>query len=81
MPLGDNGWSYSYLEYYRGELIGRKQVMTAMSNYSKGKIDGELLAKAYHIIALRGMVEDDECDFGDYTKEGLVLAGLKEEKK
>lgn len=53
-----------------------------MSNYFKGKIDGELLAKAYHITALRGMLEDEECYLSDnYTKEGLVLAGLKEENK
>lgn len=73
MPFWDNGWPHSDLEYYRGELIGRKQVMTAMSNYSKGKIDGELLAKAYHIIALRGMVEARSATSAIILKRGTSL--------
>ena len=72
---------YLDLEYY--EVIPHTHycTLTAFSNYVKGKIDGELLAKAYHAIlqlvqANRQMREL----FPSFTKEGLILAGLAVEE-
>ena len=77
----DHAWTYLDLEYYHGDLKGHKGVMTAMSNYLKGNIDGELLAKAYHIFALRAQLNKKECYLNYFAKETLELAGLKDEKK
>ncbi len=42
--------NYMDLEYYRGELTGKKRILKALSNRVKGNIDVELFANAYHHI-------------------------------
>ena len=68
-------WNYMDLEYYRGELDGKKRILIALSNHIKGDIDITVFANVYHHIL---------CD--EYAKtmyprryndKGLWLAGLK----
>lgn len=77
----DTAWNYLDLEYYRGKFDGKKDVVTTMSNHLKGKIDGELLAKAYHIFALRDKLKEEERCLNEFTQEALILADLRQEKK
>ena len=48
----DSMFCYENCEYYRGGLSGKRRVLTAMSNFLKGKIDVCLFARAYHQILL-----------------------------
>ena len=43
-------YNYMNLEYFRGELSGKKRILKALSNYIKGEIDVGLFANAYHKI-------------------------------
>lgn len=42
--------NYMDLEYYHGELSGKKRILKALGNYIKGEIDVGLFANAYHKI-------------------------------
>lgn len=77
----EDDWNYLNLEFYRGELTGKQKVLKAMSNHLKGKVNGELLAKAYHIYALRDKLENEELCLDNYTQEALELVGLKDMNK
>lgn len=72
-------WTYLDLEYYRGDLSGKRGIFKAMSNFLKGNIDGELLMKAYHVLSLREALAHEE-GLLDFIDEHLVLAGLEPEK-
>lgn len=69
-------WNYMDLEYYRGELTGKKRILKALSNFVKGKIDIALFANAYHYIL--GEAHLKEIRPSGYTKEGLMLAGIED---
>lgn len=56
----EDDWNYLNLEFYRGELTGKKGILKAMSNYLKGNINGELFMKAYHVLALRDAIKKGE---------------------
>ena len=68
--------NYMDCEYYRGDLSGKRRVLTAMSNFLKGKIDACLFARAYHQILLEEAAKDSRPR--SITDEGLRLAGLLE---
>ena len=68
--------NYMDCEYYRGDLGGKRRVLTAMSNFLKGNIDVSLFARAYHQILLEEAAKDSRPR--DITDEGLRLAGLPE---
>ncbi len=56
-------------------LTGVKRIQIALGNFLKGKIDVDLLVRAYHQIRAQ---EYAEAEFPrDYCSEILPLAGLK----
>ncbi len=66
---------YLSLEYYDGNMDGRKRILKAVSNFLKGEISIDLLVNAYHII----MNEENTKEMLEklhFTDEGLRLAGL-----
>lgn len=73
-------WNYLDLEYYRKELEEQEGMLMAISKFLKKEIDGELLAKAYHIHNLRKHL-NDEMLFLDYLGEYLPLLGLPPRKE
>ena len=73
--------SYLDLEYYKVIPHTHYCTLTAFSNYVKGKIDGELLAVAYHNILQLVQANRQRRElFSRFTKEGLILAGLAVEE-
>lgn len=71
---------YMGLEYYRGELGGKKRILKALGSFLKDKIDVGLLMNAYHILMseehilqVRGRM--------NITREGLYLAGLVQQER
>lgn len=68
--------NYMDLEYCPEELLtGVKRIQIALGNFLKGKIDVDLLVRAYHQIRAQ---EYAEAEFPrDYCSEILPLAGLK----
>ena len=77
--LSDEWSIYNYmdLEYYTGELTGKKRVLKALSNCLKKKIDAVMFAKAYHQILTEMYFESTKTDY--WRDEYLKLTGLKEE--
>jgi len=69
-------WNYMDLEYYRGELSGKRRILKALSNHIKGDIDVGLFANAYHHILCDEYTKAQSPR--GYTDEGLRLAGLIE---
>ena len=73
--------SYLNLEYYKVIPHTHYCTLTAFSNYIKGKIDGELLALAYHTILQLVQADRQRRElFSRFTKEGVILAGLAVEE-
>ncbi len=73
--------SYLDLEYYKVLPHTHYCTLTAFSNFVKGKIDGELLAVAYHNILQLVQADRQRRElFSSFTKEGLILAGLAVEE-
>lgn len=73
--------SYLDLEYYEAAPHSHYCTLTAFSNYIKGKIDGELLAVAYHNILQLVQANRQRRElFSRFTKEGGILAGLAVEE-
>lgn len=70
--------NYMDCEYYRGELTGKRRILTALSSFVKGKIDVCLFACAYHQILTEEYAKG--CMPGCYTKEGMILAGLAQQE-
>ncbi|MGN0804165.1 MAG: hypothetical protein ACI4MN_02140 [Candidatus Coproplasma sp.] len=69
--------SYLNLQYYRQELTGVACVLTALSNYLKGKIDiSSLMCAYYHFLSEENYKESKKF-FEWFTKEDLFLAGIK----
>lgn len=70
--------NYMDLEYCPEELLtGVKRIQIALGNFLKGKIDVDLLVRAYHQIRVQ---EYAEAEFSrDYCSEILPLAGLKKD--
>ena len=69
------------LEYYDVKPYGPRRALIAFSNFIKGKIDGELLALAYHNILQAEQASRQRRElFSSFTKEGLILAGLVAEE-
>ncbi len=69
-------WNYMDFEYFPSEeLIGKRRILKALSNYFKGEIDIDLLLRAYHIIILEETKNDIMPD-GWWTEEGLELSGI-----
>ena len=66
--------NYMDCEYYRGDLVGKRRTLKAMSNFLKKNIDEALFACAYHQILTEEYVKDNTPKW--YTDEGLELAGL-----
>ena len=66
--------NYMDCEYYRGELVGKRRTLKAMSNFVKHNIDVELFACAYRQIIMEEYAKDSMPKW--YTDEGLELAGL-----
>lgn len=68
---------YMSLEYYRGELNGKKRILKALGNFLKDEIDAVLLMNAYHILMSEEHIRQVR-ESMNITQEGLVLAGLAE---
>ena len=66
--------NYMDLEYYRGELSGKKRILKALSNHIKGEIDVGLFANAYHKILCEEYAKSQNP--WNITPEGLAAAGL-----
>jgi hypothetical protein len=74
MIYDESIWNYMDLEYYRGELTGKRRILKALSNHVKGNIDTALFANAYHLILCEENIKENRPR--GYTDEGLRLAGL-----
>ena len=70
--------NYMDCEYYRGELTGKRRILTALSNFVKGRIDVCLFARAYHQILAEEYAK--VCMPVCYTKTGMILAGLEQQE-
>lgn len=68
--------NYMDLEYYRGELTGKRRILKALSNFVKGEIDVELMCRAYHYLMCDEYTKDSIPR--GFTDEGLKLAGVTE---
>lgn len=68
---------YLDLEYYRGEIQGKRGILRAFSSFERGEIDGELLAIAYHVLLQEEAMRRERARLSRFTDEGLRLAGLK----
>lgn len=70
--------TYLDLEYYDEPLVGEKRFLTALSNYTRGKIDIATLANAYRILSDETRVEYiKKYSCRAYLDEHWKLAGLK----
>ena len=67
-------YNYMNLEYFRGELSGKKRILKALSNHIKGEIDVGLFANAYHKILCEEYAMSQNP--WNITQEGLAAAGL-----
>ena len=67
-------YNYMNLEYFRGELSGKKRILKALSNYIKGEIDVGLFANAYHKILCEEYAKSQNP--WNITSEGLAAAGI-----
>ncbi|MBQ6654131.1 MAG: hypothetical protein IJM79_01220 [Erysipelotrichaceae bacterium] len=70
--------NYMDMEFYPKKPEGAIRTLIPISNYLKGQISLDLCVRAYHQIMMETMADDAKVV--DYLDEGLVLAGLKEEK-
>lgn len=70
---------YLSLEYYRGNLNGRKRILKAVSNFLKGELDLDHVLNAYQII-LNEENADNFRNLLNITREGLCLAGLRDDR-
>ncbi len=68
-------YNYMNLEFYRGDLNGKKRVLKALSNFITGEIDIALFSNAYHYILSDEHLKENKPQ--GYTKEGLELAGIE----
>lgn len=68
---------YMSLEYYRGELNGKKRILKALGSFLKDEIDAVLLMNAYHILMSEEHIRQVR-EAMNITQEGLVLAGFAE---
>ena len=68
---------YLDLEYYRGELQGKRRILRAFSSFERGEIDGELLSVAYYVLLQEEALRRERARLSCFTEEGLRLAGLK----
>ena len=71
--------NYMDLEYYHGELSGKKRILKALSNHIKGEIDVGLFANAYHKILCEEYAKSQTP--WNITPEGLAAAGLETEQQ
>lgn len=71
---------YMSLEYYRGELNGKKRILKALSSFLKDEIDVGLLMNAYHILMSEEHIRQARGHM-NITREGLCLAGLAEREE
>lgn len=69
-------FNYMNLEFYRGDLNGKKKVLKALSNFIAEEIDIALFANAYHYILCEENLKQNMPQ--GYTDEGLYLAGVKD---
>jgi hypothetical protein len=67
--------NYMNLEYYRGDMTGKRRILKALSSLMKDKIDISLYSKAYHAILMDEYAKSVAPEY--FTDEGLRLAGLK----
>ena len=67
-------YNYMNLEYFRGELSGKKRILKALSNHIKGEIDVGLFANAYHKILCEEYAKSQNP--WNITSEGLAAAGI-----
>ena len=72
--------NYLNLEYYRGELKGKKRLLKALSNFIKGEIDISLLLRSHEIILREADFEAAKA-YLLYSDEDLELAALGKEYK
>lgn len=70
-------YNYMNLEYFRGELSGKKRILKALSNHIKGEIDVGLFANAYHKILCEEYAKSQNP--WNITPEGLAAAGIGSE--
>ena len=68
-------FSYMNLEYYRGELSGKRRILKAFSSFIKEEITEALLCNAYHYF----INEENTKNLlpQGYTEEGMKLAGFE----
>ena len=72
-------YNYMNLEYFRGELSGKKRILKALSNHIKGEIDVGLFANAYHKILCEEYAKSQNP--WNITSEGLAAAGIGTESQ
>ena len=63
------------LQYYRGELTGKRRILKALSRFQKGEIDIEQFVDAYQTILLEEHLKSVYPQH--YTEEGMKLMGLE----
>lgn len=68
-------YNYMNLEFYRGDLNGKKRVLKALSNFITGQIDVALFSNTYHYILCDEHLKENKPQ--GYTKDGLELAGIE----
>ncbi len=78
------GVDCSYLNYerFRGELQGHDRILCSVSNLLKGKLELELMLKAYRLICAEEESRMLRHDFENFfTDEGRALAGIGKKNK
>ena len=72
----DTTWNYMDYEFFPvTDLKGKTRILKALSNYVKNQISLDLFIRAYHLIILEE-AGNNTYPRGQYTDEGLKLAGL-----
>ena len=78
----DHFSDYLSMEYYRGELQEKNQILTAVSNYLKGYLDEELLLNVYGFMILQENIEPKYAHYREeYIEETLKEKGAQVEKE
>lgn len=70
---------YMSLEYYDGELDGKKRILKVVSGYMKGKIPIDLMLEAYKIILDEERLRKERKHL-NFIEKVLIDAGLEGEK-
>ena len=76
----DHAFNYLDMEYYREELCGTENFLTAVSSAMQGKISVEDLLRSHSIVLMENYTFETRRYFGDNNKL-IQLCGLEKESK